>query len=167
MSSEEASTAHWIRATQPNSQGRLRAIAAARSNGNSFVIKCDDPGQGSVYVHLIVPHDLGGDFDDRPFEYSIDGGPAVTDTWTYLKNGVCLLSRADGFLRAIRAARQFECAALTTAGTKRNYRFDIAGAGAAIEFVSQVCERQPLSDGASPAEVDSSQLTEAELSSVR
>lgn len=161
----QSTNAHWIRATEPNPQGRTRAIAAARSYGNSFVIKCDDPGPDSVYVHLLVPDVLGGDFDDRELEYSIDGGPSVIATWTYLEKGVALLSHADRFLLSIREARQFACTATAANGAKHNYRFDIAGAAAAIDFVSRVCGGKS-SDGESHV-LDDLRLSPEELATLK
>ena len=68
-----------------------RGIMAAQGDNASIVIKCDENGDGSLYIHIISTKYLGeGRSPSRTVKYRIDGGVPQEISGYHDKNGVLI-----------------------------------------------------------------------------
>ena len=131
----------WILEKHPTENGKIRSIAATRAGPYSFIIKCDEPGNGSVYIDIIFGEILGN-YVDRKVEFSFDGGGQITETWRYIDQHVANFSSSsvDTFCRTMANSSTLLFRAFAQDGTPRTIHFDVSGAQTSLNFVFDGCQ---------------------------
>ncbi len=133
--------APWIMQTLPSQNGKLRAVAAQRSGNRTLVLKCDDPGDSSIYIHIVSGEILEPSYADRPLEYSLDDKPYIEHDWTYMEGDIAqfyapyVRELTDG----LRSARELRVRAYRSNGTPVEFVFNVEGGAAAVAFVQRGC----------------------------
>lgn len=118
------------------------AVAAVFQDGNSFGLRCDKQGPGSVYPVFLTRDFFGTGRanGDRTFTYRFDQDPPQTDgDWRY-GDQVALLARdADRFNRRLAAATKLAVRGVTYRLTQITQVFDVTGAREVVAKVYAAC----------------------------
>ncbi|MEN5362449.1 hypothetical protein [Brevundimonas intermedia] len=93
-----------------------RTIGIIKGGENALAIKCDSPGQDSVYVHFIADEYLGeGRYRNRDLTQRFGDAVPVTQNWSYDGRGAILTSdrAVDDFSTALLTADRLALRATT------------------------------------------------------
>ena len=127
-----------ISMTDPITDAR-RGIAVVEGTGGSFVVKCDTPGAGSVYVSLVSDRYLGGADRSRDLTYRVDDNAPVTQSWRYSAQHVTNF-RPNALLAEMLGGERMIVRALKFDNSSTDFAFDITGSIEAIARVSAICD---------------------------
>lgn len=124
----------------------VRWIAKITIGNQALSIKCDTPGNRSVYVHLVAGQFMGRDGEPRMMEYRVDEAPLVTQTWLYQSDGLFVdeSSGSTEFLTDAAEAKRLRFRAYKFDGSAVLFDFPVNGIKAAAIKVATGCKDQTL-----------------------
>lgn len=122
-----------------------RAVAILSGEGGSLAIKCDKPGQDSLYVQFISKRYLGNlrsSYSSRDFTYRIDTDAPVTEGWAYEKSSALQFNRKIAYplLDRLATANKIAIRASTYDYSTVDASFDLDGVGEAISLTRSTCQ---------------------------
>lgn len=123
-----------------------RAIAGVVTTTGTLGVKCDSPGEGSVYVSYNPGTFLGQSsrrFDGRAVLYRFDDSPPVTGPWRYTDSSALLTDNVGAFTGPLSTSERVVLRATTYRFVEETRTFQTAGAREAVSRVYAVCGDTP------------------------
>lgn len=122
-----------------------RAVAILSGEGGSLAIKCDKPGQDSLYVQFVSKRYLGNlrsSYSSRDFTYRIDADAPVTEGWAYEKSSALQFNRKFVYplLDRLASASKVAVRASTYDYSTVDASFDLDGVAEAIAQTRSTCQ---------------------------
>lgn len=129
-------------------RGRTDAGRVVNAKGEQLILKCDKPGNKSVYAVVVTPEPLVPPQRDPyvlPTEVRFDENAPTEDRWRYYDNSAVAIDMRGQqaltrFMRGLPNASKLRVRMNVERGRTIEVNFDVAGASEAIKRVYESCQ---------------------------
>lgn len=127
---------------------RLMQAGVQTANGSQLILKCDEPGQGTVVAAVFVPESIAPPSQRtpaRPIRFRFDEGPVKEDAWRYYpQTAMAANTKRDRqlprFIADLADAKKLKVTLDPTDGAPIEVTFAVNGAREAIGRIYDRCQ---------------------------
>jgi hypothetical protein len=127
---------------------QFSAFAYNKGQGGTVIIRCDNPGAGSLYMSFVSDKFLGGvgtDYDRRSLTYRFDGNQPRESMWIYKDNTAFYHKGIDNeeisdFYNGVSTKSKLAIRAIAYDSSYIDASFDLTGGDKAVQAVVTACK---------------------------